>query len=271
MIRIFAFVFLLTLTAVSFSNTAQAAAVGMDDANASAYGSGWSTSTDGSTSGDAFGSWVLGSNNGGSGFAGSFIGDSTFLNPGNTGADINSAGKAFGMFANQASGALSTASRSFNGALSVGDTFSLDLAANFRNGNKGVNLLAGATEIFNFNIGGDNYAVNNAATGNGSIGNTYNSNTEFQISFTQTSATGGTWDIIRSGGTSDSDSGTYSGVASSFALYVTGTEGGDQNNLFANNFQITAVPEPGSLALLVGCSTAFVIRRRRMKNANDKV
>jgi hypothetical protein len=270
--RILATLFFFALSTLSVPIIGQAAVVGTDDANSLAYSGGWGNGSDGSTSGNAFGAWVLNSNNnpGGGVFAGHFIGDSTFLNPGNTGADINASGRSFGMYANPA-GALSTASRSFNGALSVGDTFSLDLAANFRNGNKGLNLLAGATEIFNFNIGGDNYVVNNAASGNGSIGATYSSNTEFRISFTQTSALGGTWDIIRSGGVSDSDSGTYNGIASSFALYVASTEGGDQNNLFANNFQITAVPEPASLVMLAGCSAAFVIRRRLNKKAKAKV
>jgi hypothetical protein len=88
---------------------------------------------------------------------------------------------------------------------SVGQVFSIDLAVNFRNGFKGIDVRDSTTaNIFNFNVGnvgaGDDYIVQFAASGNGSIGNSYSSNTAFNLSFTQTSASGGTGKIARSGG-----------------------------------------------------------------------
>jgi hypothetical protein len=237
--------------------------LGVDNASASAYADGWTSGDNGAISGSAFGDWTLSSDAGTAGFAGFFIGDSTFLNPGNTGANINASGASFGLFANQDGGAFATASRNFSSPLSIGDTFSLDVAVNFRNGNKGFNLFDGGTQIFNFNVGSDDYVVNDAATGLGSIGNAYDANTAFTLSFTQSSLVGGTWQIVRSGGLTDLDSGTYNGLASGFSLYNSGTDGGDQNNFFANNMSITAVPEPSSFAMVFCCGGAALVYRRR--------
>jgi len=92
--------------------------------------------------------------------------------------------------------------RSFGGnTLGIGQTFSLDLAVNFRNGNKGFDFRdSSSVVLFNFNIGADDYVVSNAATDNGTIGNNYSSDTAFALAFTQTAASAGTWTISRSGG-----------------------------------------------------------------------
>ena len=123
-----------------------AAVVGADDGSHTAYDDGWQGGDDGSTSGNAFGVWTLDSGSVG----GFFIGDSTNLS-GGSGADINSSGESFGLFGAAPTG-FATATRDLNGALSVGQVLSMDLAVNFRNGNKGVNIRdGGGTEIFNFN------------------------------------------------------------------------------------------------------------------------
>lgn len=230
--------------------------VGSDFANDIAYNSGWTNGSDGGTAG-TFGAWTLIS---GGAQSGHFIGSSTSLS--SPGADINTDGESFGMFGHTSQ--TSEAYRDFNGnSLGVGQTFSLDLAVNFRNGNKGFDLRDSSDAvIFNFNIGGDDYVVNAAATGNGSIGNTYSSNSAFNLSFTQTSALGGTWTIIRSGGVSDTDSGTYSGIAENFKFYESNTTGGGAaaDNLFFNNLSV--VPEPASAVLgLIGATV--LLRRRR--------
>lgn len=236
---------------------AQGAVVGADYASDTAYNGGWNNGTDGGTA-TTFGAWTLTSTGGA---AGRFIGDSTSL--GSPGADINTSGESFGMFGH--SGQTSEAFRDFNGnTLSVGQTFTLDLAVNFRNGIKGFDLRNSSDAvIFNFNVASDDYVVQFAATGNGSIGNSYSANTEFQLSFTQTSGSGGTWSIIRSGGISDSDSGTYSGVAENFKFYEAFTTGGGaaQDNLFINS--LVVVPEP-SAALLGGLGVLALLRRRRI-------
>ncbi len=213
--------------------------------------------SNGSNQGTGFGAWSF-SNGGTSGF---FLQDSTTLSGGNSGGNINSSGSSFGMYGGV--GGFANADRSFGGNLNVGDVFSIYLAVNFRNGNKGFNLYAGATEIFNFNVGSNDYRVNNAATNNGSIGNSYSNDTVFELVFNQTSMSGGTWTVNRSGGILDSDNGTYSGIASRFQLYVNGTDGGSSNDFFSNSMSINAVPEPSSGSLVVLFGLIAGARRRR--------
>ncbi|NOZ39619.1 MAG: hypothetical protein GXP24_05270, partial [Planctomycetes bacterium] len=231
-----------TITLVAFGsvyNRASATLVGTDDASQAVYDDSWGSGDDGSATGDAFGVWTLNTTGGTSG---QFIGDSKNLS-GGSGADINVSGESFGLFGG--SGSSATATRSLNGTLEVGQTFSLDLAVNFRNGAKGFNLFdASSTQLFNFNVGGDDYVVNSATTGTGSIGNAYSPDTSFNLSFLQTSATGGDWTITRTGGVTDLDTGTYTGIAASFEFYVNGTDGGSPNDLFVNN--LSAVPEPSA-------------------------
>lgn len=253
---------ILIATLTFISAVANGATIGVDLANDPAYNSGWLNGTDGGTPA-SFGAWslVTGGVN-----SGHFIGDSTTLSGGNTGADINTTGESFGMYGH--SGETSEAYRDFNGStLGVGQAFSLELAVNFRNGDKGFDLRDSSDNvIFNFNIGdvgsGDDYTVQFAATGNGTIGNTYSANTEFALYFVQTSGSGGTWSITRSGGVSDFDSGTYSGVAENFKLYNSQTSSSAaENNLYANNFQIT--PEPSRAMLLGLCLVGLIFPRRR--------
>ncbi|MES2658456.1 MAG: hypothetical protein V4689_07545 [Verrucomicrobiota bacterium] len=250
---------LLLIGAFAFAGHAHSAVVnGADYGSDATYNGGWNNGTNGGTAG-TFGAWILTSTGGSSG---RFIGNSTTLSPGNTGADINTTGESFGMFGH--SGQTSEAYRDFNGnTLGIGQTFSLNLAVNFRNGIKGFDLRNSAdTVIFNFQTSGDDYLVQFATTGNGSIGNTYSSNTAFALSFTQTSGSGGTWSITRSGGVSDVDTGTYTGVAENFKLYEAFTTNGGiaQDNLYFNS--LTVVPEPASAALgLLGM--LLILRRRR--------
>lgn len=236
------------------AGSASAALVGADDASASAYADGWSGGDDGTTAGhpDAFGQWFLG----GDGIHS--IGDSTQL-AGGSGGDINVAADAFRI--QSLSGSYADAYRFLDPAgLDAGQTFSIDLAVNFRGGFKGIDLRGPAEEtIFNFNIGGDDYAVNQAATGNGSIGNAYSNNTIFTLAFAQTSALGGNWSITRSGGLSDFDSGTYSGIVRSIKLYNGGQGTAPEDDLYINNLVIT--PEPAALALLA-CGALALLRRR---------
>jgi hypothetical protein len=244
---------------------ARSAVVFTETAGSSFYDGGWS----GGSSQPANFGWFLATTVTEPGYAGHFMGDSTSLAGESSGGDINTAGRSWGMYgASGGSGFGQSDAYGFlkdgvgnDAALSIGQTLSLDLAVNFRNGYKGVAMRdAGGTELFTFNVGGDDYSVS-ATTGSGSIGNTYSNNTVFNIAMTQTSAGGGTWEITRSGGVSDYDTGTYSGLIANFKLYVGDTDGGDTNNLMVNN--VSVIPEPGAAGLLLIGSGLLVLRRRR--------
>jgi hypothetical protein len=223
--------------------------------NASNYGGNWINGSNGGTLG-TFAPWDLTNNNndGTTNFAGYFLGDSTL----GTG-DINTGGLAFAVYANPST-AFADANRAFGSALDVGQTFSLDIAVNFRNGNKGFSLFDGATEIFNLNIGSNDYTINGS-----SIGAPFSGTAIFSLSFTQTALNAGTYSVFYNGN-SQTYNGNYTGLASGFKLYNSGTDNGDNaNNLYFNNLSI--VPEPSSFGLVAGpmlFGGLFLKRRRRV-------
>lgn len=231
---------------VVFHFNAQAALVASDNANQSAYSDGW---TGGDNGGSGFQAWVLDGGNPDGGSFGRFIGSS--LNLGG-GSDINVSGNSFGMYANGGANRTvsSGATRSFNGgALATGQTFSFVLAVNFRNGNKGFDLRdSGGNSIWNFNVGGDAYKQNGTTV----FGNNYNANTVFSFNFVQ-NAGSLSWTINRSGGLTDTETGTASissGSISGIRFYVAGTDAGSSaNDFYFNSLQV--VPEPTNVALAV--------------------
>lgn len=258
------------LGAMSLPNISNAAATFTENAANPYYDSGWNFD---SSQPNNFG-WFTSTSSTAPGYSGRFIGDSrNIASPGNY-PDINTSGESFGLYGGSGgSGFGQSDAYGFlkDGAgndapLLVGQTFSIDLAVNWRNGYKGIDLrnFGNDATVFNFNIGGDDYVVNSATTGNGSVGNSWSDNTVFHIAVTQTSAGGGTWAITRSGGVSDYDTGTYVGAVSSFKLYVGQTDSGSPNDFMANNIAVTAVPEPASATLLgLGC-LAIILRRRQV-------
>ena len=246
------------LTALSVYSL-PAANLDVDDASASAYAGGWDStfpawSLDGTVGqGGGFGGWNLTANPN----ANLRIESVSSLGGGTL---LDTAGKSFrlngGFYSpnNDANfvGAYANAVRYLDpNGLSAGQSFSFQMAVNLRNGAKGVNLYDTAgVKVFNFNIGGDDYVVNDALSGNGSIGNAYSSNTLLNFRFDQTSLSGGNWTVERSGGVTDLDSGTYSGALRRFAFYAGGSgTNGNNDALFFNNLSV--VPEPSTGYLLL--------------------
>lgn len=213
---------------------AHAATPGGDNADENAYVTGqWESGVNGGT---GFRGWNLVAGTADERACGFTLASSPMA-----GGAINShGGRAFGMHA-RGTGVSAEAYRTFEAPLEPGQSFSVDLAVNFRSGARGLDLRAADDErrIFNFNVGADDHVVHGAATGNGSIGDAYHSNTMFTLTFTQTSAAGGNWEIRRSGGAPSEASGTYEGQAGGVKFYVMDTDEGAENDLWINNLSIT--------------------------------
>lgn len=177
--------------------------------------------------------------------------------PGTGNIDTN--GVSFGIYAHDAD-AFADASRNFLTPLSTGQTFSIILGVNFRNGNKGLSLNSVTGEIFNFNVGGDDYQANHS-----SLDLAYSSTAIFDLSFTQTSRSGGTFSIIFNGTDVTPVNKTYSGVATGFKLYNSGTLGGaDANNLYFNNLSV--IPEPSTWVMVASGLGMLTLLRRRSRS-----
>jgi len=215
---------------------------------------GW---TNGANAGTGFNAWNLYT----SGTAGNFLGSSVSQGFG----DIDTSGSSFGMWGNPTGDNFFNAERGFSSSLNNGDTFSINLAIAFRNGSKGISLFSGgfapANEVWNFNVGSDNYTA-----GGSNLGWSYAQNSVFNLLATQTSAN--TYSISLTRGI-DSYSTNITGLGglSGFRMYVGSTGGGnDLNNLFANSLQTTIVPEPTTYALLTLSAIAlagYAYRRRK--------
>lgn len=228
-----------------------AAEVGTDSAKATAYAKEWTDKSDGTDSGDAFGPWYFVSTPKGSKDAGYSIGDSRTLAPDSHGANVNTDGKSFSLAGKRLAGGKNVEAavyREFKGGgLSPGQTFSIDLAVNYRNGYKGIDLRSGEEgksqrkTLLNFNVGGDAYTVSNAATGNGQITKQYKPDSRFHIEFKQTTEKGGSWTIKRNDGAGEGEqaTGTYEGVPTGIKLYCSGTDGGKEDMLYFNNLAIS--------------------------------
>ena len=261
----FAAAFLSVAGLLALANSSPATIVGTDDATSYVSLGGWTDGSNGSTSGDAFQPWIFSNN--GQNYTGMFLGNSTMLSSG-SGGDINTDGMSMGIYGSE--GGFNEALRYLNGSLAVGQTFSLDLAVNWRNGNKGIDIRDdSANRIFNFNIGSDMYVVSDATTGGGNLyadlpDNGYSTNTTFTLSFTQVDESGGSWSITRGGGIVALNTGTYAGVIDSFKLYVATQFGTQNDDFFLNNMVVAdAIPEPATLALLFGAGLTTLIYRRR--------
>lgn len=264
--------FTLTAAVIFAAVPLHAATPGFDSAGDPIYGGSGAGSFDGKDGGTpvTFGPWSVIPNPPGTTTAGSFIGDSTTLAPNSSGGNINTSGASFGLFGH--SGAYVNAFRSFDAPLLVGQTFSIQIAVNFRNGNKGVDVRdANNNVIFDLNVGGDFYTVNNTGGATTHLFNDdYDPNTVFSIQLTQTSATGGLWTITRSGGLSGTQSGTlfgYNGIPTSFDLYNVQTTGGGapEDNLFFNNMQI--VPEPATSTFFAASGILVTIASWRRRHS----
>jgi hypothetical protein len=114
---------LFALLVLSINAPAEAQVCFSSDASAAAYDDGWQT---GDNDGTDFGPWSLSTSSGDVTRNGHFIGTSTLNGDGvdnNVDGDIDTAGRAWGLYANQSN--FSRATRPFDSPLVSGSTFSI--------------------------------------------------------------------------------------------------------------------------------------------------
>jgi|tagenome__1003787_1003787.scaffolds.fasta_scaffold20883276_1 hypothetical protein len=253
---------------------ASAALPAFDSAADPAYDTGWA---DGSNGGFGFTPWQISTNNDNTThFAGTFIAEAgaSNVNPG-----IDTDGRAFGMYSNTApnsSGASVSAMRDFaGGPLSAGQSFSLDIGINFRDGSKGI-LLNGDGTPFGpilgaFETGGfphqhslTLYDVVTLQNVNYTFSD-YHADSLFHLTFTMVDLTHLQAHLTRTTASGTDDLVTLtvnSRPATGFNLFYGSTaQYAKEEDLFFNNFAVTgaAVPEPTVLALVV-FGTLFTLR-----------
>ncbi len=223
------------LLALAFTCYGVQAQLGVDtftlgDDNANNYpGANWTTTSQG----NGFSDWAFDTSLPNGGFAGRFIASFS--------AALDVSGNSFGMFANSADGTVSGATSTMPKAMEEGDSFSVSIGVNFRDGNKGFDLRdASNATIINFNVGGDQYNITGTP---GLYGNAYDPNTVITFTFTQ-NASDVSWTAVRSGGLSGSESGTIGsispGTIENVRFYnvsagTNGDGGSGQRNLYLNS------------------------------------
>jgi hypothetical protein len=197
--------------------------------------------------GIGFATWVISANDGpGEGFTnfvGAFLGDSTL-----GGSDVNSSDNtAFGLYANgdgtDSNAPLAEATRAFT-ELAVGQSISVDIGVNFRNGAKGIMFQNGATWLLEVGVFNDDYVYNVRDQGDNpvSLGWDYASDSAITVILSRTGPTSYNVNFIRSGSAPENT--LVQGVTMSLApdrarFYVFDTDSGDaNNNLYINDLAI---------------------------------
>ena len=262
---------------VASTPAARASLPAFDSAADSAYDTGWN---DGSNGGFGFTPWRIESNADATHSAGTFIGDAgaSGVNPA-----INTNGRAFGMYANvppNTSGASVSAQRDFTGGtLQPGESFTLQIAINYRDGSKGV-ILSGASPFGNalgaFSTGGFPHTHSLSLYDHSTLQTVnyttydYYPDSLFTVRFTMVSLTLLQADLWRTTSALGFEhlttlTANSPATASGFNLFYGSTaQSAPELDLFFNNFAV--VPEPSSFALLVVGSLAglhFLRRRSR--------
>lgn len=202
--------------------------------------------------GQGFQPWVVSVNDGpGEGFTnyvGTGIGDSSVAN-----GNINSSeGNAFLLYANgdgtDANAPLAQASRDFT-TLGVGESISVDLGVNYRNGAKGVVFQSGDTWLFEFAVFNDTYNYNVRDLGGDSpvdLGWDFAGDSAINVVLSRTGANSYNARFMRTGSSETQtllQAISLSQAPDRMRLYVYDTDaGGDENNLYFNRLiQFTGI------------------------------
>jgi len=211
--------------------------------------------TNGANQGTGFQSWTIFAE----GSGGNWIGDSTFGC-----GDINTSGKSFGMWGNPGGNNFIRCYRKFaGGALSAGQKFTCRITVNWRSGYKGLEVLSSGSAIFKTEVGnfgsGDDYTYSVTNASNKSLGWGWGEKSIIDCAFEQ--KTGNVLGVSLTRGTDVfTQDFTLPAPADEFQLFCGSTDGGDNNNFFANSMVV--IPEPASL-LALALGVGLLARARR--------
>lgn len=267
------FVAVVTWSLVVGWQSVEATVIAQDTASDAVYNDGWQTGDNG---GFGFGAWTIRTTTGGNdAFNGVFVGSSTGNGDGdsNGDGDINTSpgNRALGLYAN--SGNAAVAFRAFNTPLSLGHTFYISMDNGYintggpsvgftlRSGNANSSTAdynVGARFEFLF-LGGDTgYTVIDGTGTHYFTPNIGFTDEGLRLQFFMTGVNSYSLVVSNTSGTVlSSISGTLGGTLNapidSFAVYNRGAGSGSAYDAFFNSFtQLSAVPEPGVVMLLLG-------------------
>ena len=235
------------LCVLALTNLAShAATIASDNASNAAYaGPAWPNASNGGT---GFGAWSFATTGGG----GRYLGGTGLGNP------------TFGLFAGGGGGNNSSATRPFTGALTAGQTFSIDLghSNSIANGGEvGLNLLDGGSPVFTLKfVGGTSFWKLNDGGSDFDSTQGYAANTPLHFSFTYNGGSSYSYTFGSSSAVNSTASSTISNIT---AVKVFSNAQGGGENAGANNPSI--VPEPSSLGLALMSGIGMLgLRRRRV-------
>jgi autotransporter-associated beta strand protein len=218
------FIIVSTLILASFGAGSADAQFTWATDNAGNYGGSWTNGSDGGT---GFGAWGLGAGAN----SGNFIGSPANNGMGTTGIGTT----AFGLYAtgNQ----YFNGGRAFDAAMQIGDSFTFWWAMNWdaNGGNKGIDLKANNTTIYNINNGGSAAITTSSGTADSGFGTT-----PMLVTATRLSGTHYGFSMTsRSGGATYSTTFNSTAALDSFNLYIGNQNDGNGNrNIYFNNFQV---------------------------------
>ena len=176
--------------------------------------------------GSAFDSWsIVPVNN-----AGTFRASSNAAGFGN----VDTAGFAFAAYGNPNANNFVDIKRNLAAGLTVGYSFSAQIATAFRSGSKGISLYSDtgwSAQLFNFNVGGDQYTFDGS-----NQGWTYSQTSIFNISAFQVASAQLNVRVWRG---SDAASKSITGQMRGFKMYIANTNAGNAlNDLYFNNLAV---------------------------------